>query len=305
MLKQGRWWLLGILVVVIGAVSASVFLHEKKEGLRHEEGASFAAPWPVSTGSAMPVTYCLHDVYGYVDAVAAWQGCMGGWHPISQKQYRIGIDEAVAFNELKNSVDEVHETDRSESISKAIKDHNRQAGKEEADLNTLGFQESADAKRPGAVVEILDLENATNFASILDNEGYAIEILNHDEEDGSILFGITSRGKKAMAHVFKNGVLLFRSYWVGQDHIKLQEINEWNYNHRFARMYIDDDNDIVLQTDIMIPDDEFQSRDISFHTNMFFELKRVAGDWISKFIDTNSYDIPENKNMKESSNLNT
>ncbi len=255
MLSQDIWRLLGILVVAFGTVSAYNLIHDPNEGQRHEESPVPATSWPVSPGSPALLTYCQHDVYGYVDAVVPWQGCIGGWQPISQKQYQTAVaEEATDSNEI---------------------------------------------------AEQLGLENAAKFASTLDNEGYSIEILNHDEEDGSVLFGITSRGKKAMAHVFKNGVLLFRSYWVDQGYIKLQKINEWNYNHKFSRMYIDKDNDIVLQTDVMIPGNEFQSEDISFHTNMFFELKRLARDWILKSSNTNENDVPENTNFEKTIDLKT
>ena len=305
MLKQDRWRLLGILLAAIGTVIAYDLIHEPNEGLRQEESSVSADFWPVSPGSPKLLTYCQHDVYGYVDAVAPWQGCIGGWHPISQKQYRIGLAEEAAISDRKNSIDEVRKLNQMESVPKAIRDFNGRVEENESDLNAQKIQKEDDSEKPKAVVEKLDLGQATKFANILDKEGYAVEILNHDEEDGSILFGITSRGKKATARIYTNGILLFRSYWVGQDDFTLQEINEWNYNHRFARMYIDKDNDIVLQTDVLIPGEEFQSQEISFYTNMFFELQRVARDWISKFLNTNSDDVPENTNTKETSELNT
>ena len=147
----------------------------------------------------------------------------------------------------------------------------------------------------------VDFENAAMFANTIESEGYAVELINV-EEDGTSLFGIKSRGESAFVYVYTDGDLIFRSYWAGLNGIDLRAINGWNYKHRFARMFVDEDKDFALQADVIVCDQGLEAQEVSYYTNLFFRLKLRASEWLRAAYDvakkTDAEDVNEHASPK-------
>ncbi|MEJ5187622.1 MAG: YbjN domain-containing protein [Breznakiellaceae bacterium] len=101
----------------------------------------------------------------------------------------------------------------------------------------------AQSTKYGAIISSTTKEQLMDF---MKNEGYAVQL----DEDGDILW--KQDGYKTYLFLEDNNTVILFYVAFSDAEVTLDEVNAWNRDHKFSRSYIDDENNLCLESDLCL-----------------------------------------------------
>ncbi len=153
----------------------------------------------------------------------------------------------------------------------------------------FGSTHASESQVSEIVPKSLMAKDLSYFYDFVENEGYKIAE-RKDFDNGVIILKVRSRGSVINVIFEEDDKIQLRAHFDRPKEFNEVVANEWNKKFRWTKTYIDNDDDLVLESDIAIPVSEFYSETIIQMLGRFFTAGDIFVVWMNSTSDDDYQD---------------